>query len=144
MTKRSKNVSILRFEWNLYFANAWYFESSMLEHISKKEKLKYIILSLELVNNIDYTGQETLENLIERLEKWWTRIYLTNLRTRVIQKLSKSKFIRRFWERYIFVEVEQAVERVKKRFKKADTKALEDYKPDKKKEPEMEEEVLKI
>lgn len=142
--KKSKNVSILRFEWNLYFANAWHFESSILEHISEKKKLKFLILNLELVNNIDYTGLETLEHLIERLREWWTRVYLTNLRTRVIEKLSKSKFIKKFREKHLFTGVEDAIRKIRKKHgDKVDLNTLEEFKPDKDKEPELEKEVLK-
>jgi sulfate permease, SulP family len=48
----------------LYFANAGHFEQSVLDHITEKDKLKCIILNMELVNNIDYTGQEILETLV--------------------------------------------------------------------------------
>ncbi|MBT3726783.1 sodium-independent anion transporter [bacterium] len=46
---------MLRFDHNIYFANAGHFEQSILDHVVEKEKIKYIILDMELVNNIDYT-----------------------------------------------------------------------------------------
>ncbi len=142
--RKSKHISILRFESNLYFANAGHFESSILDHIADKTKIKFLILNMELVNNIDYTGQETLENLIERLEEWWINVYLTNLRTRVIEKLSKNKFIKKFKEQHLFTGVEDALERIRKKYwDKIDLLPLEEFKPARWKKPELEKEVLK-
>jgi len=43
----------VRFDGPLYFANASHFESEILDLITKREKLKYLILDLEWMNNID-------------------------------------------------------------------------------------------
>ncbi len=142
--KESRDVSILRFDHNLYFANAWHFEQSVLDHISEKEKLKYIVLDMELVNNIDYTGQETLETLISRLDKAGIDIFLTDIRVNVMEKFSKTWFIKRIWKDNVFLSVEDAIDKIKdKHWKKIDLKAIEEYKPDKDKEPILEKKVIK-
>ena len=144
--KDSKKVSILRFDWSIFFANVWHFESSILEHIAEKKKIKYIILDMELVNNIDYTWQESLELLIYRLKEDWIKVYLTDLRTNLMDKLTKSWFIKKVWAKNIYTKVEDALEKIKKKLwkkKDDDIEPLEDYSPDKKKKPEIEKEVIK-
>jgi len=37
----------------LYFANASYFEDKIIDYISEKEKLKFIIIDLEWMPDID-------------------------------------------------------------------------------------------
>ncbi len=143
--KDSKKVSILRFDWSIFFANVWHFESSILEHIAWKDKIKYIILDMELVNNMDFTWQDSLEILIDRLKEEDIKVYLTDLRTNLINKLTKSWFIKKIWEKYIYTKVEDALDKIKKKLwnKEDDIEPLEDYTPDKKKKPEIEKKVIK-
>ena len=142
--KESKNVSVLRFDHSLYFANAWHFEQSVLDHIVEKDKLKYIVLDMELVNNIDYTWQEILETLIMRLKETWIKVYLTDLRIKVIEKFTKTWFIKRFWDDNIFLTVEDAIDKIKdKHWKDIDLKAIKEYKPDKDKDPILEKKLIK-
>jgi len=142
--KESSEVSILRFDHNIYFANAGHFEQSILDHVVEKEKIKYIILDMELVNNIDYTWQEILETLIDRLNKIWITVYLTDLRVKVVEKFTKTLFIKRFKSENIFLTIEDAVNKIKeKHWNSIDLKAIEEYKPDKDKEPELEKKVIK-
>jgi len=62
-----RDISILRFDGTLYFANAGYFESKVLANVASKPDLKYVILDLEGVNEIDATGEEVIGTLHERL-----------------------------------------------------------------------------
>ena len=65
---RCKHISVLRFDGSLYFANAGYFEDQVLENVASKPDLKYVILDLEGINQIDATGEEVIGILRERLE----------------------------------------------------------------------------
>ena len=59
-------VKIVKFSGSLYFANAAYFENKMLELIAKnREQLKYIIVDVTGINQIDASGEEVLSSLVE-------------------------------------------------------------------------------
>jgi SulP family sulfate permease len=59
-------VKIVKFSGSLYFANAAYFENRMLELIAKnREQLKYIIVDVAGINQIDASGEEVLSSLVE-------------------------------------------------------------------------------
>ena len=61
-----KVVSLVKFSGSLYFANAGYFETKMLEIIAQnREYLKYIIVDVAGINQIDASGEEVLLNLVE-------------------------------------------------------------------------------
>ena len=64
---RCKHISVLRFDGSLYFANAGYFETSVLKNVASKPDLRYVILDLEGINEIDATGEEVIGQLGERL-----------------------------------------------------------------------------
>lgn len=130
--KTSKHISVLRFDWILYFANSNYFEDSILELISEKNKLKYVILDLEWMADIDSSWIETLEWLINRLDEEWIKVLLTALRVKVITKLQNNWFLERVWKKHIFVHVEKALDYISdKKWDDIDMESLEDYVPNK-------------
>ena len=59
-------VKIVKFSGSLYFANAAYFENKMLELIARnREQLKYIIVDVTGINQIDASGEDVLSSLVE-------------------------------------------------------------------------------
>ena len=65
--KTCASVSILRFDGSLIFANTGYFETKVLEQLSEKPELQYIIIDAVSINEIDATGEEMLHELSRRL-----------------------------------------------------------------------------
>ncbi len=144
--KTSKHISVFRFDSSLYFANSGYFESKVLEYISKKKNLKYIIIDMEWISNIDSSWLEMLKDLVEDLQWSSTKVYLTSIRVKVLQKLYKAWFIKHFWKKNIFIRIEDAIEHIdKKDWDKTKTKNLEEYQPDKtaEKDRKLEKYILK-
>jgi SulP family sulfate permease len=64
-----RNISLIRFDGSLYFANTGYFEDKILERVALKPDLKYVIIDAEGINSIDSTGEEMLGMLTERLHE---------------------------------------------------------------------------
>lgn len=142
--KTSKNLSVYRFDGSLYFANAWFFEEKILEYISEKKKLQAVILDMEWINNIDSSAEEVLYNLVNRLWKNGITVYLTWIRTKVLQKLEKSGFVSEFGAKRICTKIEDALEKIEKKYEeKINTQPLTDYSRDKNKSPELEKEIIK-
>ncbi|QFR39466.1 SulP family inorganic anion transporter [Candidatus Gracilibacteria bacterium 28_42_T64] len=142
--KTSKYISVLRLDGDLYFANASYFESEILEIITEKEKLKFLILDLEWMNNIDSSGQEVLENLLDRLEKMDIKVFLTSVRVNITEKFTRIGFFKKFSEKNIFAKVDDVLDYIQKKHgKKIKTEPLQEYSPDKKKDPDLDKKILK-
>lgn len=64
-----EEISMVRFDGSLYFANTNYFEDKILERIAAKPKLKFVIVVAEGINHIDATGEQMIAHLKDRLEK---------------------------------------------------------------------------
>jgi len=142
--KTNEKISVYRFDGNLFFANAWFFESSILNFIANKKKISYIILDFEWVNNIDSSAEEMLNNLVKRLKENDVKVYITWTRTKVFEKLTISWFIKNFWDKKLMLNIEEALKRIKnKSDKKIDFSGLLEYEKDKKKAPELEKKVIK-
>lgn len=141
--KTSEKVWVYRFDGSLYFANAWHFESSILNYIAHKNKISYIILDFEWVNNIDSSWEDMLKNLIIQLKDNNIRVYITGIRTRVFEKLIASNFLKEFSTKRVFVSIEDALKSIKNQDKNIELWPLLKYKKDKKKDPELHKKVIK-
>lgn len=142
--KTSNCVSIVRVDGDLYFANSSYFEDKVLELVSEKSKLKVIIFDFEWMNNIDSSGLQMISNLVERLQKMNIKVYMSDVRVRVTEKFHLTWFLEKFGEKRIFVNIEDAVKHVVKKYgKQTDVKTLIKYKKDKKVKPSLNKTMIK-
>ncbi len=131
--KSSKQIGVYRFDWVLYFANSSYFEDKVMEFISQKEKVKYVILDLEWMADIDASGLEKLMTLTTRLKENDIKVYLASVRIKVIEKMSKVWFIDKFKSKNIFSKIQEAVEYIdEKHWEEINVKPLLEYTPKKK------------
>ena len=132
--KPSKDISVFRFDWVLYFANANYFENKILEYIAEREKVKFVIIDLEWMPDIDTSWLHTLEALTAKLKDAWIKVYLTSIRVWVIKKMSDFGFIEKFKSKRIFAKIQEVIDHIEEKYKgDINIKSLEEYNPDKKK-----------
>jgi len=93
---------VLRFDGSLYFANAGYFEDQVLENVASKPDLRYVILDLEGVNQVDATGEEVIGILHERLETAGITVLVARPKAHTMQILERSGMKRELGEEYFF------------------------------------------
>jgi SulP family sulfate permease len=87
------HISLLRFDGSLYFANAGYFETKVLERISVKSELKYIVIDAEGINEIDATGEEMLHELSNRLNTQGIELIFARAKKPLIDVFNRTGLI---------------------------------------------------
>jgi len=106
---RCKKIVMFRFDMSLYYANAGYFETQVLEIVADNPEVEYLILDAEGINTIDATGAEVLLHLYERLEKVGVTIIVARMkkqfmdcmrRTGTLEKMGGDNW--RFFSRITF------------------------------------------
>lgn len=85
-----KYISLLRFDGSLYFANAGYFETRVLENVASKPDLRYVILDLEGINQIDATGEGVLRMLYDRMQTGGVQFLFARPKDQLMRIFSKS------------------------------------------------------
>ena len=89
-------VSIVKYSGSLYFANAGYFEDRILRLIAKNQKcLRYIIVDMAGINQIDASGEEALSGLLERCSANGVEILFARMEG-IERVLVRSGFVKRF------------------------------------------------
>jgi SulP family sulfate permease len=106
----SPDLSVLRFDGSLYFANAGYFESRVLENVASKKDLRYVILDLEGINQIDATGEEVIRTLHERLKAGGVDMLLTRVKGQAMRIFKRSGLREEFGDELFFRTRTDAIE----------------------------------
>ena len=100
-TEVSNAVKIAKWSGSLYFANAAYFETKLLELISKNKELKYIIVDVASIVQVDASGEQVLRNLVESCSDSGVEILFART-DRLEAELYRSGFKKRFGENRFF------------------------------------------
>ena len=105
-----KGILIIRFDAQLYFANADYFKKALLDELNARSgKLKLLIISCEAINYIDSSASSMLNRLLEKISAQGIQIYLASAIGPLRDNLKKSGITEIIGERYMFNSVEEAV-----------------------------------
>ena len=103
-------ISLIRFDGSLYFANTSYFEDKVNERLSKKPDMKFIIVDAAGINEVDASGEEMLAQLTDRLAKSGVEVLLTRIKKQVMDVFRSSGFLEHVGEHRIYRKNEEALE----------------------------------
>ena len=104
-------ISLLRWDGSLYFANVSYFEDQILDRLSSKPKLKYIIIDAEGINQLDATGEEMVTNLVKQLRDSGVVMYFARAKKQILDTLRHTGSMEKIGEDYFFPRVKQAIDK---------------------------------
>jgi sulfate permease, SulP family len=83
----------LRIDESLYFANARFLETMILDRVSQSPALKDVVLMCSAVNSVDYSALETLEALQKELAARSIRLHLSEVKGPVTDRLTGTGFL---------------------------------------------------
>ena len=106
----SDKIAVVRFDGSLYFGNAGYFEDKVLEVVSSKPDLEYIIIDGEGINQLDSTGEEVLHHLAERLESNGIHILVARMKKQFMDTIRATQLIEVMGKDHFFGRVQNALD----------------------------------
>lgn len=143
--KWSKKISIIKFDGDLYFANAGYFEDRLMQMILDKPKLKFLIIDLSAMTNMDSSGYEVFEKVIQRFEAIGIHVYVCHLKAQFIEKFAAVGFIKRFGKHRIFSDLDTTLDYIAAKHKQEkEVDKLDEFTPDKNKKNKWDKNLKKI
>jgi SulP family sulfate permease len=105
-----ENISVIRFDGSLYFANTSYFEDKIMLKLAIKPDLKYVIVDAEGMNQLDATGEEMLVQLTERLSSTGIEVLFARAKKQIMEVLVRAGFVEQFGGWRFFRRTEHALE----------------------------------
>ena len=87
------NISVIRFDGPLFFANTGYFSDTILDRVARKPDLKFVIIDAEGINEIDATGEEMLHELDKRLQSLGIELLIARAKKQIMDILNRTGFV---------------------------------------------------
>ena len=126
-------ILIVRFDAQLYFANANYFKEKIESLVEEKGKqLKLIIINAESINNLDSSAVHALSEVVEDLNKDHIEIAFTGVKGPVRDAMVRGHILDVIKDDHFFMSVQEAV----------DCYELKCYHPDSKKTQNLDDYTL--
>ena len=105
-----EDVLVIRFDAQLFFANASYFRDNLDELADKKGKaLKLIVIDAESINRVDSTGTEMLMERINYYQKKGIIFYLAGVKGPVRDSLFRAGILNKIDINHFFMNIYTAV-----------------------------------
>ncbi len=108
----SDQISLIRFDGSLFFANASYFEDKILEEVASKPRLRFIIVDASGINQLDATGEEVLHHLAERLNANDIEIVFAGMKKQFMDVIRRTRLIEYMKEDHFFAYTQTALDYV--------------------------------
>lgn len=106
-----EHILIVRFDAQLYFANAEYFKDKLEDLIEDKgEQLKLVILNFESINNMDSSAVQAIKDLVEEYLDKGIEIAFTGVKGPVRDAMTKAKILSKSTGNHFFMSVQEAID----------------------------------
>lgn len=86
----SPEVLALRFDDTLYFANAAFFESQVLDELAKKPAARHLLVVANGINQMDASGEEAVRHLVERLRAGGIQVVFCGVKKQVLDVMRRT------------------------------------------------------
>ncbi len=97
-----KHILTIRFDMSLYYANAGYFETRMLQAAADHPEAKFIILDAEGINMLDSTGEMVLNQLRERLQSAGADFLIARMKRQFMDSMRKTGALKAMGDDHFF------------------------------------------
>lgn len=109
-SEQISGTMIIRFDEQLYFANAAYFQDEIQELIDENlDGLEMVLLDASNINSVDSTGVHALEAIHRYLNKKNVTFLISGVVGPVRDSLAKTGFMKKLGEKNQFLDVHQAM-----------------------------------
>ena len=85
-----ERIIVVRFDGQLYFANGSYFEDTVLAAVADHPNAKFLLVVADGINQLDASGQEVLEHIIDRLGANAITTVLSGMKRQAVQVLHRT------------------------------------------------------
>src|SRR4030066_858893 len=110
--KLCEHIAVIRFNSSLFFTNINYLEEKILEEVSTRPGLRYILIVGNSINELDASGEEMLSLLISRLRESGHDLFISGLNDSVLDVMRRTHLYEKIGEDHLFRNVDKAIEKI--------------------------------
>ncbi|MCU7960932.1 MAG: SulP family inorganic anion transporter [gamma proteobacterium symbiont of Bathyaustriella thionipta] len=121
LPKLHPQITAIRFDGQLYFANVSYFEDAVLYLIGSDPDLHEILVVGDGINGLDASGVEMLRNLLDRLSKSGVGLSFANLKENVLETFDRTGVCELVGKENVYPSVQTAVVSLQRKLEEQNT-----------------------
>jgi MFS superfamily sulfate permease-like transporter len=110
--KECKHIAVLRFDGQLFYANAGFLEDSINSLIESKPEMRHILIVGNGINDMDASGEEMLSLIVDRVRSAGYDISFSGVNEKVLSVMQRTHLLEKIGEENIFPTVAKAVESI--------------------------------
>ncbi|MCK5336616.1 MAG: SulP family inorganic anion transporter [Gammaproteobacteria bacterium] len=107
-----ENITVIRFDGSLYFANVSYFEDAILKAVSDHPDAKYLLVVGDGINQMDASGEEVLHQIVERLGENGMTVVFSGLKKQILDVMRATGLFQVVSQENIFADEDQALDAI--------------------------------
>jgi len=107
-----KNISVIRFDGPLFFANASYFEDLVKERMNSLPELYHILLVANGINDMDASGEDILALTVDNVRSAGIEFSISGLKEEVLVLLKRTYLYEKIGEDHIFSTQAAAIKNI--------------------------------
>ncbi|MEW6517844.1 MAG: SulP family inorganic anion transporter [Thermodesulfobacteriota bacterium] len=113
--KGCRHISVVRFDGALFFANASYLDEQVMKFRNEQPDLRYILLDARGINDMDASGEEALELLVERVRSAGLGFAMSGVKGQVMVVMQRTGLLDKIGKDSLYPDTEQAVKTIIKK-----------------------------
>lgn len=113
--KQCRHIALVRFDGQLFYANAGYLEDQISDLMMSMPELKHILIVGGGINDMDASGEEMLSLIVDRVRSSGYDISFTGLNENVLGVIKRTHLFEKIGEQNIFSATHNAVETIHSR-----------------------------
>jgi SulP family sulfate permease len=110
-----RDIMVLRFDGELYFANVAYFEQAVMEAVAQKTEARYLLVAGGGINILDASGEAALAQLHGRLEEQGISLVLSGFKRQVLDVMRRTGLFDSIGDENIFATEDLALAAIYRR-----------------------------
>ena len=107
-----RHVAVVRYGGSLFFANVSYLEDQVIETVRAMPQLRHVIIVGNGINEVDASGVDILETLVDRLHARRLRVSISGLNDTVIDTMRRTGLLARIGEENLYRNASRAIKAV--------------------------------
>ena len=113
--RECKHIAMVRFDGQLFYANAGYLEDQISDLILSKPELKHILIVANGINDMDASGEEMLSLIVDRVRSAGYDISFSGLNENVVGVMKRTHLYAKIGDENMFSTMHVAVETIHSR-----------------------------
>lgn len=110
--KQCKHLALVRFEGQLFYANAGHLEEHISNIIMSMPELRHIVIVASGINDMDASGEEMLSLIVDRVRSAGYDFSLVGVNENVLGVLKRTHLIEKIGEENVFPTIPVAVDTI--------------------------------